>query len=120
MREERADPVRLTDYAEQRSDAVQARLAFWLRETGATWFLYQKFVFMIGGMLLPLEVLPNWLRHVALATPFPSMAYAPARLGSGHVEPSLLAVQGAWLAGLCVAATLLFRAGERRLEVVGG
>lgn len=34
MREERADPVVLTDYAEQRSAAVQARLAFWLRETG--------------------------------------------------------------------------------------
>ena len=34
MREERADSARLTDYAEQRSDVVQARLAFWLRETG--------------------------------------------------------------------------------------
>jgi predicted transcriptional regulator of viral defense system len=34
MREQRADPVRLTDYAEQRSSAVQVRLAFWLRETG--------------------------------------------------------------------------------------
>jgi predicted transcriptional regulator of viral defense system len=34
MREQRADPVQLTDYAEQRSRAVQARLAFWLRETG--------------------------------------------------------------------------------------
>jgi predicted transcriptional regulator of viral defense system len=34
MREQRADPIRLTDYAEQRSAAVQARLAFWLRETG--------------------------------------------------------------------------------------
>lgn len=34
MREQRADPLMLTDYAEQRSDAVQARLAFWLRETG--------------------------------------------------------------------------------------
>jgi predicted transcriptional regulator of viral defense system len=34
MREQRADPLVLSDYAEQRSDAVQARLAFWLRETG--------------------------------------------------------------------------------------
>jgi predicted transcriptional regulator of viral defense system len=34
MREDRADPLRLTDYAEQRSGAVRARLAFWLRETG--------------------------------------------------------------------------------------
>jgi predicted transcriptional regulator of viral defense system len=34
MREQRADLNRLADYAEQRSDVVQARLAFWLRETG--------------------------------------------------------------------------------------
>lgn len=34
MREERADPQRLIDYSDQRSSAVQARLAFWLRETG--------------------------------------------------------------------------------------
>jgi predicted transcriptional regulator of viral defense system len=34
MREERADPIKLSDYAEARSDVVQARLAFWLHETG--------------------------------------------------------------------------------------
>lgn len=34
MREERVDLRRLTEYAEDRSDVVQARLAFWLRETG--------------------------------------------------------------------------------------
>lgn len=34
MREERVDLRRLTDYAEDRSEVVQARLAFWLRETG--------------------------------------------------------------------------------------
>lgn len=97
-----------------------ASLAFWLRETGATWFIYQKFVFMLGGMLLPLEVLPSWLRQFALLTPFPSMAYIPARLGSGHVEPWLLVVQLGWLAALLAAAAIGFRAGERRLQVVGG
>ncbi len=34
MREQRADPARLTDYAEQRSRVVRARLAFWLNQTG--------------------------------------------------------------------------------------
>lgn len=34
MREERVDLRRLVDYAEERSEVVQARLAFWLRETG--------------------------------------------------------------------------------------
>ena len=34
MRDGRADIGRLVDYAENRPEAVQARLAFWLRETG--------------------------------------------------------------------------------------
>jgi ABC-2 type transport system permease protein len=97
-----------------------AAVAFWLRETGATWFLYQKLVFMTGGMLLPLEVLPHWLHRAALFTPFPSMAYAPARLGSGHAEPGLLAVQVGWLIALSLLAKIAFALGERRLEVVGG
>ena len=34
MREERVDLGRLVEYSEERSDVVQARLAFWMRETG--------------------------------------------------------------------------------------
>jgi ABC-type uncharacterized transport system permease subunit len=48
------------------------------------------------------------------------MAYVPARLASGHVEPRLLGEQLAWLAVLAVVAAAAFRAGERRLQVVGG
>jgi ABC-2 type transport system permease protein len=97
-----------------------AAVAFWLRHTGASWFLYQKLVFTLGGMLLPLQVLPNALRSVALLTPFPSMAYAPARLASGHFEPSLLVIQVVWLIVLGLLSALMFAAGERRLQVVGG
>ncbi len=97
-----------------------ASVSFWLRESSATWFLYQKFVFMLGGVLIPLEVLPVWLRHAALATPFPSMGYAPARLASGHFQPELLLMQMGWLLVLCGVAAVLFNRGEHRLEVVGG
>jgi ABC-2 type transport system permease protein len=93
--------------------------AFWLRNAGATWFLYQKLVFLLGGMLIPLELLPHAMRSVALALPFEAMAYAPGRLASGHVEPALLLVQGAWLAVLWVLASAVFAAGERRLQLVG-
>ena len=48
------------------------------------------------------------------------MAYAPARLASGHFEPWLLVVQLAWIAVLAVAAVAVFRVGERRLQAVGG
>jgi len=94
--------------------------AFWLRDTRATWFLYQKLVFLLGGMLLPLQVLPGVLRDVAMGLPFLAMAYAPARLAAGHVEPWLLLVQAGWLVVLVVGAAAVFAAGQRRLQVVGG
>jgi ABC-2 type transport system permease protein len=97
-----------------------AAAAFWIHDAKSTWFLYQKLVFVLGGMLLPLEVLPDALEAVARWLPFAAMAYAPARLASGHVEPGLLLVQLGWLAALGWVAHASFRAGERRLQVVGG
>ncbi|MGI8809830.1 MAG: ABC-2 family transporter protein [Acidimicrobiales bacterium] len=97
-----------------------AAMAFWIRDAGSAWFLYQKLVFILGGMLIPLEALPGWLEGTTRVLPFWTMAYAPGRLASGHVEPGLLLGQAAWLAVLLWGASALFRAGERRLQVVGG
>lgn len=97
-----------------------AAIAFWIRDARTTWFLYQKLVFIFGGMLLPLQVLPAALRTLAFALPFSAMAYVPARLASGHFEPWLLLVQLAWLGIVVVVARLVFSIGERRLQVVGG
>jgi ABC-2 type transport system permease protein len=97
-----------------------AAAGFWLRDTRSAWFLYQKLVFLLGGMLIPLEVLPGVVETVAKALPFMAMAYAPARLASGHVEPYLLLVQVGWLVVLAAAAAGIFAAGERRLQAAGG
>lgn len=97
-----------------------AGISFWIRDSRSAWFLYQKLVFILGGMLLPLEVLPDTLETPARFSPFAAMAYVPARLASGHVEPTLLAFQAVWLAALAVLARSVFAAGERRLQVVGG
>ena len=97
-----------------------AGASFWIRDARSTWFLYHKLVFVLGGMLLPLQVLPAWLRTIAEALPFVAMAYAPARLASGHVEPQLLLLQVGWLVVLVALAAAVFRAGERRLQVLGG
>jgi ABC-2 type transport system permease protein len=92
-----------------------AAAAFWLREARSAGFLYQKVVFVLGGMLLPLEVLPDQIETAARWLPFAAMAYVPARLASGHVEPQLLAVQVVWLVILALAAARVVTAGERRL-----
>ncbi|HZA41425.1 MAG TPA: ABC-2 family transporter protein [Actinomycetota bacterium] len=97
-----------------------AAVAFWLEDAKSAWFLYQKLVFLVGGMLLPLEFLPGSLRAVAWVLPFWTTSYAPARLAAGHVEAELLLGQLLWLAALVGAAMAAFAAGERRLEVAGG
>ena len=97
-----------------------AAIAFWLRDAGSAWFLYQKLVFIVGGMLIPLEALPKWLERAASVLPFKAMSYTPARLASGHFEPGLVVQQVLWLVVLGLGAGAVFRAGERRLQVVGG
>ncbi|MDQ1290011.1 MAG: viologen exporter family transport system permease protein [Actinomycetota bacterium] len=99
---------------------VAAAASFWLRDIRAAWFLYQKLVFVLGGMLLPLEVLPDSLRTVASCLPFMAMAYVPARLAAGHPAPELLVVQAGWLVVAVALAVAVFAAGQRRVEVTGG
>jgi ABC-2 type transport system permease protein len=97
-----------------------AGIAFWQHEAKGTWFLYQKLIFILGGMLLPLEIFPSWLETAARISPFWTMAYAPARLAAGFAEPWLLLGQAVWGVALLVGATAVFAAGERRLQVGGG
>jgi ABC-2 type transport system permease protein len=97
-----------------------AAIAFWVNDSKAAWFLYQKLVFLVGGMLLPLELFPPVLAHVSRLLPFWTMSYIPARLLSGHFEPWLLLPQVGWLVVLMAGAASVFGLGQRRLEVVGG
>jgi ABC-2 type transport system permease protein len=63
----------LTNLAAQHAFAA---IAFRMRDIRSTWFLYQKLVFILGGMLIPLQVLPE----VARFLPFAAMACVPGRL----------------------------------------
>lgn len=92
-----------------------AALAFWVRDTHVAWFLFQKLVFVVGGMLMPLAFLPHGVQVVAWLSPFPAMAYVPGQLSSGHWEPGLLGVQLGWIIVLAAAAHLAFARGEQRM-----
>lgn len=97
-----------------------AAIAFWIRDAGSVWFLYLKAVFITGGMIMPLELLPDGVQHAAMLMPFRAMAYVPARLAAGYWEPMLFVEQLVWISLLAVVAVAAFGAGERRLQVVGG
>ena len=62
-------------------------IAFWLLDARATWFLWSKLVFLLGGLLIPLELLPPGVANVAKVLPWAAMAYVPGRLASGDLDP---------------------------------
>lgn len=97
--------------------------AFVTEEVRAFEWIYQKILFILGGLLIPLDFYPGWLQTVAKATPFAYTLYGPAHL---FVEPSLLGFgevvlgQVVWLAVLGGLLTLFYQRGVTRLAINGG
>ncbi|HEX5417885.1 MAG TPA: ABC-2 family transporter protein [Chloroflexota bacterium] len=104
-------------------ELVIGLLAFWFEDTYAFFWIYQKTIFTLGGLFLPLDLFPETLRKIAENLPFTAIAYAPARLTARFDEGlflSTLAEQLLWLLLLGGAAALIYRGGARRLNVNGG
>jgi len=103
--------------------AIIGLTAFVVEDVNAYDWIYQKFLFILGGMLIPLDFFPGWLRTISQASPFAYMIYGPARL---FVEPSLerfgilIIGQILWLGILGVFVNVLYRRGIRWLAINGG
>jgi ABC-2 type transport system permease protein len=97
--------------------------AFWLESTSGLTLIYSRMTMMLGGMMLPLSLFPDWLQRVASFLPFASVIYGPART---LVAPDLrfwaglLLRQAAAIVVLALIAALVYRAALRRIEARGG
>jgi len=98
--------------------------AFWVEETRGLDFVYNKLLFTIGGMLLPLEMFPAPLRSVSQWLPFQAIAYFPAKTAvaaaDGAETMRMIAIQWGWVAVLAGLTTIVYRKGVRKLNVNGG
>lgn len=97
--------------------------AFVTEDTSAFEWIYSKAVLVLGGVLLPLDFLPDGLRAAARALPFAYTVWAPARVFVSPDPTRFLALAGAqlaWLAVLGVALALAWRWAIRRVELNGG
>lgn len=98
-------------------------LAFWFEDTIAFFWIYQKLVFTIGGLFLPLELLPGPLAEVSSKLPFAAVAYAPARVFVDFSYESfaeLAALQLVWIAVLVLVVAVIYRRGVREVNINGG
>ncbi len=97
--------------------------AFWLEDTSGFTLIYSRMTMVLGGMLIPLELFPDFAKPIVEWLPFSSAVYAPARL---FVCPNLelfwgvIVRQGLSLVVLGLIVFLLYRAGLKRIHSNGG
>jgi ABC-2 type transport system permease protein len=97
--------------------------AFWMQEAAPLHWIAQKFTFVFGGLLFPLDIYPDVLQPIAKATPFAAALYGPARLllhFDAGLALSTLAAQLVWGAGLFGILVVVHRRAVRSIEVGGG
>ena len=102
---------------------VLALTSFWFEENSAFFWIYSKLVFTLGGMLMPIDMFPNWLQSVAKYMPFAYVTYVPAKLAVDFSLTSFLSqfsVQLIYLGIFFTLAMALYRKGARNLNVNGG
>jgi len=97
--------------------------AFFVEDVAPFVWIYQKFIFILGGFLIPLDFYPEWLQVIAKALPFSAMIYGPSRL---FVSPTLelfasvILMQSLWIAAAGTMLLFAYRRGVAYLTVNGG
>jgi len=97
--------------------------AFVTEEVAPFLWIYQKMVFVLGGMLIPIDFYPVWLQNIARSLPFAYMTYGPARL---FVKPdmeiflSIMNGQIIWLVILGAIVAVAYAQGTKQLAINGG
>jgi len=105
-------------------DYLLAGLTFYTTEVwGLAVLIFGAGLFLSGAMV-PLEIMPDWLRSIVLALPFAQTLAVPISILSGiqplSAAPRLWLTQLAWIAGLAVASRLFFNFAVRKVTVQGG
>jgi ABC-2 type transport system permease protein len=105
-------------------DYCLACIVFYTTDAGGLSFAVNNLTLFLGGGLLPLAMMPDWLRAVVQNTPFAQAFYVPISILSGLTPlseaPRLLLIQLAWLAVMAPLSRLVFTVAIRRVTVQGG
>ncbi len=98
-------------------------LAFWTEETTPFFLIFNRLALVLGGVMAPLEVLPQPIRGIALILPFSAVLYGPARtLVHFQLIPFcwLLVQQVITIAIGSLLLFALYRLATRRVNINGG
>ncbi len=99
-------------------------IAFWTLEIQAVQLIVTWLTDLFGGEIIPLVIFPLFLQKIAFVLPFAAMFSTPLLIYVGVIRPDryleVLGVQLFWVVVLGLIATVVWRAGARRIVVQGG
>lgn len=97
--------------------------AFWLQEVGPLSWLWEKLLFLFGGLFLPLSVYPMWMQKIAFWTPFPVILGGRSALAIDMPLSEVLWVFSSLIAWILIGLALItvcYRKGLHILNIEGG
>lgn len=97
--------------------------ALWVEEVRGIDFVYNKLLFTIGGMMIPLEMMPDTLQKVCEFLPFQAIVYFAAKTAVQFDFFSMLkmiGIQALWALLIGLILTLMYSKGVKKLNVNGG
>jgi ABC-2 type transport system permease protein len=100
-----------------------ALAAFWLTKVSALNHLFHMMFLFLGGQFAPLDVMPEWIRTLALLSPFPWSIFFPIEVALGRRDGSELlvgyAAQLGWIAIAVTVLALVWRQASSKYSAVG-
>lgn len=81
---------------------------FWLGRVLPPYIVVQKIAFLLGGLMAPVTLYPDWLANIAMASPFAAQMYWPATFVTAP-SPLTLAQTIGWQLLWIILTSLLLR-----------
>lgn len=97
--------------------------SFWVEDIRGFFLIYQRLLMILGGMMVPLEIFPEWLEGLARILPFHTIINIPASYFVGTNQQGFLQLfiqQSIWLTLFTLVLIGVYKLGVRRLHVNGG
>lgn len=97
--------------------------AFWLHDVEPCYWIWEKLLFMFGGLMLPLSVYPHWMQTLAQLTPFPAILGERSALTFHMSSAQIVGLSASyviWGSIGCIATWLTYKKALRVLNVEGG
>jgi ABC-2 type transport system permease protein len=101
-----------------------ALLAFWATRADSLLALQDGLIFLLGGQVAPVGLLPEGIQLAATLLPFRYMVSFPAEILTGQVsgagQAAGFAVQTGWLLVSLILYLVMWQRGVRRYTAIGG